>query len=524
MKRSELAHRVSGQSAALRASALSCAAVQARQCLEIVEQQRPTRMAQALGLAQVRTVEDYRARVPLSTWEDIEPWIRAELDGIRGSFLPTPPLAVELTGGTSDGCKMVPYNASQLAAFRAAVLPWLDDWLSRWPQLAKQKWWWAITPVGRAPAATGAGIPIGLPGGDAAYFGAELAPLIMDQLVAPYQLGGMADLADWQRATSAHLLACENLGLLSLWSPSLLLGLLDVIARESALLLSWLDDWPLIDVPAPMMSASRREALPTLISVGPAALWPELSLCSCWTDASAIRDARLLQQRWPGLHLQGKGLLATEGVVTVPQTGLPAPLLALNSGFFEFRCDDGSMLLAHELDVGLEAEVVMTTWGGLLRYVSSDRIRVDGHLGHTPLLTFLGRKGGVSDMCGEKLSETFVASVLALTVPSFAILLPDPDRRCYQLVVDACDASLDMNDCQAAVEAALSANPQYAYARSLGQLSALQVRAVRSPLAQLQASAMASGRRLGDLKPPALGGKKEKQMFDVQCSYPAASA
>lgn len=515
MKRSELADRVSGQSAALRASAVDCAAVQACQCLGIVEQQRPTRMGQALGLEQVRTVADYRARVPLAAWEDFDPWIRDELGGIAGSFLPTAPLAVELTGGSSGGRKLVPYNASQLAAFRAAVLPWLDDWLSRWPQLAQQKWWWAITPVGRTPAATGAGIPIGLPGGDAAYFGAELAPLLIERLVAPYQLGGMADLGDWQRATLAHLLACENLGLLSLWSPSLLLGLLDCVARESTLLLGWLDDWPLSAVPAPRVNAGRRSALPTLISEGPAALWPELTLCSCWTDASAIRDASLLQQRWPGLPLQGKGLLATEGVVTVPQTGLPAPLLALNSGFFEFRCDDGSLLLAHELDVGLEAEVVMTTWGGLLRYASADRVRVDGHLGHTPLLTFLGRQGDVSDMCGEKLSETFVASVLASTVPGFAILLPDPDRCCYQLVVDACDERLDMNSCQAAVEAALCANPQYAYARSLGQLSPLQVRAVRSPLTQLQASAMASGRRLGDLKPPALGGKKERLAFDL---------
>lgn len=516
MKRSELAERVSSQSAALQASALSCAAVQARQCLGIVEQQRPTRMGQALGLEQVRTVEDYQAHVPLATWKDFEPWIRDELDGIAGSFLPTAPLAVELTGGSNGGRKMVPYNANQLAAFHAAVLPWLDDWFNCWPQLAQQKWWWAITPVGRAPAATGAGIPIGLPGGDVAYFGAELAPLLVERLVAPYQLSEMADLADWQRATLAHLLTCENLGLLSLWSPSLLLGLLDCVARESDLLLDWLDDWPLSGVPAPMVSASRRRALPTLISEGPAALWPELTLCSCWTDAGAIRDTTLLRQRWPGLLLQGKGLLATEGVVTVPQTGLVAPLLALNSGFFEFRCDDGSVLLAHELDVGLEAEVVMSTWGGLLRYASADRVRVDGHLGHTPLLTFLGRQGGVSDMCGEKLSETFVASVLASMVPGFAILLPDPDRRCYLLVVDACDERLDESSCRAAVEAALCANPQYAYARSLGQLPLLQVRAVRSPLAKLQASAMASGRRLGDLKPPALGGEKEKRVFDVQ--------
>lgn len=516
MTRSELAERVSGHAAALQASARDCATVQVNQCLGVVEQQRETRMGEALGLQKIRTVAEFQARVPLACWEDFEPWIAAELDGDAGSFLPAPPLAVELTGGSSGGRKTVPYGPSQLAAFRAAVLPWLDDWLTRWPRLAEQKWWWAITPAGRAPAATKGGIPIGLPGGDAAYFGAELAPLLVDRLLAPYQLSRMAYLADWQRATVAHLLACEDLGLLSFWSPSLLLGLLDCAANESALLLDWLDDWPLGDVPAPPISANRRAALPALMADGPAAVWPGLTLCSCWTEAGAIRDAALLQQRWPALPLQGKGLLATEGVVSIPQTGLTAPLLALNSGFFEFRCDDGSVRLAHELDVGLEAEVVMTTWGGLLRYASGDRVRVEGHLGHAPLLAFLGRQGGISDLCGEKLSERFVAGVLASTMPGFALLLPQPGRRCYELVVEAGAMPLDIQRRAQSVETALCANPQYAYARALGQLAPLQVRPVRSPLARLQVAAMASGRRLGDLKPPALGGEMERRAFDAQ--------
>ena len=514
MNPNELTARVSGQAAALQASAIHCAAIQTQQCLGIVAQQSLTRMGLALGLDKIRSVSDYQAQVPLASWEDFEPWIDAELAGVAGSFLPSTPLAVELTGGSSGGRKRIPYNISQLAAFRAAVLPWLDDWLGCWPQLAQQKWWWAITPAGRAPACTQGGIPIGIPGGDAAFFGTELAPLLAARLVAPAQLSQITNLTDWQRATVAHLLACENLGLLSLWSPSLLLGLLDCIANEFALLLDWLDDWPLRDVPPPAINASRRAALPALLDAGPAGLWPALSLCSCWTDAGAARDASLLLQRWPGLQVQGKGLLSTEGVVSIPQMGLVAPLLALQSGFFEFRCEDGSIRLAHELDVGLEAEVVMSTWGGLLRYASRDRVRVDGHLGHTPLLTFLGRQGGISDLCGEKLSEHFVAGVLAATVPNFAILLPDPHQRSYELIVDDGDRNLSPPACAEAVDAALCANPQYAYARALGQLGPLRVHALKSPLAQLQAFAMASGRRLGDLKPPALGGDSERKVFE----------
>lgn len=508
---SELARRVQGQRAGLLNSARHCQAIQQQQGLAMVAQQRDTAFGRALGLERVKTLADYRQCVPIATWEDLEPWISRELAGEAGVFLPAPPLAVELTGGSTTGRKTIPYNARQLGAFRAAVLPWLDDWLTQWPSLANQRWWWAITPAGRAPSQTPGGIPVGLPGGDAAYFGVELAPLLLQRLVAPPQLAAFTDLALWQRATAALLLACEDLGLLSLWSPSLLVGLLDCLQAESELILDWLDHWPWADIPAPGMTPARRRALPDLIAAGPSALWPHLTFCSCWTAASAARDVASLQHRWPGLVIQGKGLLSTEGVVTVPLHGLAAPLLAINSGFFEFRTEDGQLLLAHQLQVGQVSEVVLSTWGGLLRYASGDRVQVMGYEAETPLLQFLGRQGDVSDLCGEKLTEAFVAGVLAATLPDFAMLLPNSNSRGYRLVLEA--GGKNPAQICAAVDVALCANPQYAYARALGQLAPVEAWPVAAPLARLQRAALALGRRLGDLKPPALGGAKESAWF-----------
>ena len=41
-------------------------------------------------------------------------------------------------------------------------------------------------------------------------------------------------------------------------------------------------------------------------------------------------------------------------------------------------------------------------------------VRVVGRVEQTPLLEFIGREGCVSDLCGEKLSEPFVAAYLAV--------------------------------------------------------------------------------------------------------------
>jgi len=55
------------------------------------------------------------------------------------------------------------------------------------------------------------------------------------------------------------------------------------------------------------------------------------------------------------------------------------------------------------------------------------------------------------------------------------------------------------------VEQALCANPQYAYARNLGQLVALTPVGIHQPLARWFARGVARGQRLGDIKLPALG-------------------
>ena len=57
------------------------------------------------------------------------------------------------------------------------------------------------------------------------------------------------------------------------------------------------------------------------------------------------------------------------------------------------------------------------------------------------------------------------------------------------------------------MEQKLTRNPQYAYARELGQLSGLAVLSVVDPLRAYTGIVMAEGVRLGDIKPPALSNQ-----------------
>jgi hypothetical protein len=108
----------------------------------------------------------------------------------------------------------------------------------------------------------------------------------------------------------------------------------------------------------------------------------------------------------------------------------------------------------------------------------------------------------VSDLVGEKLSDSFVAQALA-DLPAGASLVPKASPKPhYELWLDT--PSPAPEHLAADVDARLGANPQYAYARRLGQLRELEI--VCAPgFAQYRARLLAAqGGRLGDAKSCAL--------------------
>jgi hypothetical protein len=252
----------------------------------------------------------------------------------------------------------------------------------------------------------------------------------------------------------------------------------------------------------------RAKRVADALSRHPAAtatIWPALDTISCWTDAGARRFVDDILAAFPHARLQGKGLLATETAVTIPLARFPHPVLAVNSAFFEFLDGDERSWLCHELRVGERYRVVVTTPGGLYRYDLGDRVLVRGWAEGLPMLEFVGRGGLVSDLCGEKLSEDFVLRNLPGAY-GFAMLAPSLTARPhYVLFLDAARIDEELAAGLASrLDESLRENPQYGYARHLGQLGQVRARRVARPIEAYTSFAVAQGHRLGDIKPPAL--------------------
>lgn len=151
-------------------------------------------------------------------------------------------------------------------------------------------------------------------------------------------------------------------------------------------------------------------------------LWPELKAVSAVvTGAFAASRPRLRALAGPGPAFYTTCFGATEGMIGL-NLEIERPehyVLALGACHFEFLPEAGlSATSPHavgidELEQGSRYEVVITNHAGLYRYRLGDVVRIEGHVGTTPVFSFAWRLGNVIDLVGEKTSEQHLARAVA---------------------------------------------------------------------------------------------------------------
>lgn len=465
-----------------------------------LEHNKNTRYGREHHFESIRSVDEFRESVPLLRFEAINPYIKQVAEGENDVLFNGQAIAFERTSGSSGKEKLIPYSMASLRDFRTAILPWLSSLVSQY-KISSGSAYWAISPATRGEEYTTGGIPIGMP--DAAYLGEDVLPFFANCSAVPHWVAGISKVNDWQLVTLYYLLTHRDLVMISVWSPTFLILLVEAITTRKHELLEILKQGGECGGHELAANAEAYTGLNTYLASGDSKmLWPELKVISCWADASSKPFYQTLREFFPAVAFQAKGLLSTEGVVTVPDAD-NKPVLAMESGFFEFLDRQDRSLLAHELVNGDRYEVVMTTSGGLYRYRSGDYVLCEGYQDGKPVLRFLGRGDLTSDLVGEKLTEEFVGSCLE-GVSGFRMVIPSQDGEAeYLLVLDRYEYR-EMERIITMVENRLLENPHYAYARKLGQLGHLKALVLDSPLQRYINSPMHGGTRLGDIKTPSL--------------------
>lgn len=450
--------------------------------------------------ARIRSWEEYSERIPIRNYDEFEPWISRISNGEQRVLSKDPVRLFEPSSGSSGPAKLIPYTRSLQREIRQAVAVWsAGNFLSQ-PALLSGRAYWSLTPQIKSVKPSKSVIPVGFDE-DSAYLGGITQRLIKRTLVTHPSLCQVRDMETFWRLTLLMLLKSPDLRFISVWHPSFL-GLLIQRLREN---------WSSLieDLEAIPGNAARARELATLGCDDLLGIWSELQLISCWADGHSSSYARKLATLFPGVAIQGKGLVATEAIVTLPFRELRP--LAIRSHVFEFLDDDDRVRAPWQLEKGGIYTVVVTTGGGLYRYRLGDRVEVEEFFFDVPSLRFLGKDDQVSDFYGEKLNENFVAATLQKVFsqnnvdPIFALLAIEETRvpPAYVLYVET-EIELPESLAQQ-LDIELRANPHYNLCVDLGQLGNTQVVRVRHNAFDLYTKRLSNmGMRIGDIKPTAL--------------------
>ncbi|MBR5091529.1 MAG: GH3 auxin-responsive promoter family protein, partial [Ruminiclostridium sp.] len=314
-------------------------AVQRDYLLLLLRKNAGTVYGRRYGFAGINSYESFAANVPLTVYEDYEPYITDISDGAENVLTAEKVLLFEPTSGSSGGKKLIPYTASLKAEFQRGIKPWLYDIYTNVKGVTAGKSYWSITPVTGGKTFTPAGIPIGFEE-DSAYFG-RFTQSLMDRIFAvDGSVKFSGSMEDFWFETARQLLTCGRLTLVSVWNPTFLTLLCGHIRER-------------FDELIPHLSAARVREVSGALSEGRFdRVFPDLRIISCWADGSAEQDAKELKKLFPTVYLQPKGLLATEYFASFPLVGEEGGRLCVTSHFFEFRRSDGVILTADRLIPG----------------------------------------------------------------------------------------------------------------------------------------------------------------------------
>jgi GH3 auxin-responsive promoter len=498
--------------------------------LHLLRANQETEFGRAHGFARLGSVREYQQRVPLRDFDEYHEWIDRAAAGNANVLTRDPVQLFEPTGGSSGAAKLVPCTRSLQQEFQRAIRAWIADLFLHDPQLLGGQAYWSVSPHVTVGRRTSGGIPVGFDD-DASYLGGWQQRLVETVMAVPSAIRSVSDIDSFRYLALRFLVQSEHLALVSIWNPtflSLLVERLPLYGDELAFDLEQGTARGNIAVPdnlrRRLRQDSRRAALLRASLRAPATerhqmLWPRLRLISCWADANAAAPAAQLQTQFPQAKVQGKGLVATEGFVSLPLIGHEGSALALRSHFLEFlpadsagEVDRANPQLADELETGALYAVVLTTGGGFYRYQLDDLVEVTGRIHGCPLVRFRGKRGHVSDWFGEKLNEAHVAATLhqvfdSLALkPAFAMLAcnRDPPPPGYVLYIDTAAPGQLLDRAVAQIETGLQANFHYRYARELGQLAPLRVFRAEGAAATYISRSIRNGQREGNIKPLAL--------------------
>lgn len=417
--------RVFAERDRLLASGAELRRTQDRVLADLLEFNAETEFGRSHGFAGIRTIDDFRAAVPVRDYEAHAPLIERTAAGEQGLLSADAPVVYFTSSGSTGAHKKIPVTRRFMRTtffpfYYAAWAPLIEsfpDVMERVDAVLNLKHDPLVTPpttksgrphVGASQVDFGAafGEPLAAElGTDApwAELPVDVAPDDhLEKMYLRLRLAVQSDLRCLIGINPAMVAAVPYQ--LNLWWPRIL--------KE-------VRDGTLGGVPHRAPDPERAAELERLADyfgvVRPQHVWPRVRALFCWTTGVASLYMPALRGEFgPDVAALPAPVAASEGPVGVPlDRHGSAGGLVTTACVYEFADADADLtpgvetLLPEEIEPGRDYHVIFSHVGGLYRYAGGDVVRVVDTVDGVPRVEYAGRRTR-SDAAGERLREAQV--------------------------------------------------------------------------------------------------------------------
>ena len=428
---------------------------------QVIRRNRATTFGRKHGFDRIDTYARFVEQVPVSEYEALRPYVEEEIERGEQALTAESPMHYLRTSGTTGKPKDIPLVESHLRQLRQINRLSVSSQHRVCPAAFSGSILVITSPAFEGRLANGK--PYGSASG---IVSGSTPPLVREKFVVPAPVLTIADSRVKYLLVLRLAIARRDITYLGTANPSTLLALMKLYRENENALIADLHQGGFFladQVPADVLDSVQKRLRPVPLRAAEIAqlqasnagrriadLWPELRLVVTWTCASAgIAAAALRAELSPGTHIHELGYVSSEfrGTITIGKragSGLPT----WDTHFFEFvekdRWDRGEpeFLTLDKLRKHTDYYVVVTTPSGLYRYFINDLVRVTGFLHRMPLLKFMQKGKGVTNITGEKLYESQVLAAVRHVLeqlgrtPRFVMMLADEAAQRYCLYVD----------------------------------------------------------------------------------------
>ena len=176
-------------------------------------------------------IEKFQNKIPIVNYEDIKEFVEKEKSGENNVLLSDKIKLFELTSGSTSDVKYIPYTEKFLKSYMNGVFSWIYNLYQNNKRLFLGSSYWSVSPILKREAVTIGGIRVGIED-DTSYFDKVSAFFLNKLFTVPKEIKNIQNMEDFLLITAVFLLLSENLAMISVWSPSFLMILLDFIEKN----------------------------------------------------------------------------------------------------------------------------------------------------------------------------------------------------------------------------------------------------------------------------------------------------